>query len=77
MHFAELVAVYALDACESSERRRVERHLRRCPPCRRELDRHRSALAALTPHDRPTADGGWQQLRRSLEAAPADSVGRR
>ena len=43
----ELVAAYALDALEDSERRDFEEHLATCDQCREELEGLRDAAAAL------------------------------
>jgi anti-sigma-K factor RskA len=43
----ELADAYALDALDDRERRRFERHLRRCPDCAREVREFTEAATAL------------------------------
>ena len=45
--FADDLCLYALDALQGEERIAVERHLKECSACRRELEQLRGDLALL------------------------------
>jgi anti-sigma-K factor RskA len=67
----DLVAVYALDACDPEERQRVEAHLAGCPECRslvRRFTRTAAALPLSIEAERPP-----EALRARILAAAAAS----
>jgi hypothetical protein len=68
----ELVPIYALDALEGDEERRVRDHLQSCPPCQAALETHRLAVGAFALVAEPVRPP--DALRRRLMQAIGDSA---
>lgn len=67
---AELLGAYALDALDPDEQEVVERHVRDCWACQRELSEHREVAALLTPGGATAPDQVWNRIAGSLEEKP-------
>jgi hypothetical protein len=59
---ADLLAVYALDAVDPDEARRVEAHLAVCPRCRAEVATHRETAAYLAYSGTDAPEGIWARI---------------
>lgn len=76
---AELLGVYALDAMEADEARRVARHVAGCDRCRTEVDQLREVAASLgnqlNAEDAPPPEV-WDRIAATISAsAPAGDPG--
>jgi anti-sigma-K factor RskA len=67
----ELTVPYALDALDDRDAREFEDHLRRCEPCRDEVNALRSTAASLA-HDAPPAAPPPELRERILATARAE-----
>ncbi len=66
----DLLGAYALDALDPEEHRAVDRHVERCPACKREVAEHREVAGLLTPGWGAPPAGVWERIAASLEEAP-------
>lgn len=66
----ELIPAYALDALASSDRARVEKHLRECPDLRDELATYQNIAARLSYAAQPTEPRPELKYRVLAAAAP-------
>lgn len=66
----DLLGAYALDALEPAEHQAVDRHVERCPACRREVAEHREVAGLLTPGWGKPPAGVWERIAASLDEAP-------
>lgn len=69
---AELLGAYALDAVESDERERIERHLLECPRCRAEVAEHRTVASFMGSAGGAAPEGLWDRIAGSLDEAPPE-----
>lgn len=72
---SDLVALYALDALEGSERESFEAHLSSCGECQQSLADYRAITSSLVP-DEPASDSTWQRISGAIneEETPAETV---
>lgn len=66
----ELLGVYALDAVDDVDRRRVEAYLRANPKARAEVRELRDAAAMLSYPGGPAPTGVWDRIAASLQEQP-------
>ncbi len=64
----ELLGVYALDALDEDERRRVGQHLAGCSRCREEVEQHHEVVAALSGETLEAPEGVWNRIVGELNA---------
>ena len=68
-----LLAVHALDAIDDVEEvRRLEAHVAQCADCREELDRHRTAAAALAEGTLGAPPSLWSRIEAGIAADETD-----
>jgi hypothetical protein len=70
----ELVPLYALDALEADDLRRLGQHVDGCAECAAEVDRLRSAVAATVP-DQPAPAPVWDRIAAAMETTEASTPG--
>ncbi len=72
--FAELLAVYSLDALPPDEVSELEGHLADCPRCRAELESLRDVAALLGNSGVNAPVGTWDRIASGLGLPPADDA---
>ena len=72
--FAELLAVYSLDALPPDEVSPLESHLADCPRCRAELESLRDVAALLGNSGLSAPQGTWDRIASELGLPPADQA---
>ena len=70
--FAELLAVYSLDALPPDEVSVLEGHLADCPRCRAELESLRDVASLLGNSGASPPAGTWDKIAGELGLPPAD-----
>lgn len=69
--WADLVAVYALDALEERELADCEAHLETCESCRTELDEYRAVASSLV-RDELASDETWERIQAEIRDETKD-----
>ena len=64
-----LLGAFVLDAVDADERHRIERHIRGCLPCRREVIEHRKVAAAMDPPAIAPPPEVWEHIAAAIQAA--------
>lgn len=64
-----LLGAFVLDAVDAEERHRIERHIRCCLPCRREVGEHRKVAAAIVPPVITPPPEVWERIAAAIQAA--------
>jgi anti-sigma factor RsiW len=72
--FEDLLAAYALDACDPAEEAAVVSHLEECPRCRAELARHLEVAGVLGNLGGEAPEGLWDRIWGEI-AAPGQLEG--
>ena len=72
--FAELLAVYSLDALPPEEASVLEGHLAECPRCRAELEALRDVAALLGNSGVSAPAGTWDRIANELGTSASDHV---
>lgn len=74
--FADLLGVYAVDALDIQEASGVEAHVKYCPRCSQEVDRHRETVALMATTGGPAPDGVWDRIAGAIsgDTAPAAAL---
>lgn len=69
--WAELVALYALDALEGEELGGFEAHLATCESCQADLDEYRAVASSLV-RDEVSSDETWQRIHATISEDSSD-----
>lgn len=69
--WADLVALYALDALDGQELADFETHLDTCEVCRAELDEYRAVASGLV-HDGSVSDETWDRIHAAIRSETPD-----
>ena len=64
-----LLGAFVLDAVNADERHRIERHIRGCLPCRREVVEHRKVAAAIVLPSITPPPEVWERIEAAIQAA--------
>lgn len=63
-----LLAAFVLDAVDADERHQIERHIRGCLACRREVVEHRKVAAAIVPPEIAPPPEVWERIAAAIQA---------